>query len=117
VLTAANIGARLGILGEARKFSATREFLSAFGEMALVLKDDSGKELSRVTADGMLGHPMNPLLWFIKHMKEHGHTLKAGDVISLGSPSPQALPEAGKSYTLIYEGLPGGPLTAAVSFD
>jgi 2-keto-4-pentenoate hydratase len=63
VVTAANVGARLGILGEERKFEATPEFLAAFGKMALVLKDETGRELSRVTADGMMGHPMNPLVW------------------------------------------------------
>lgn len=115
VMVSSNVGARSGILGETRAVEATKEFLDAFGKMALVLKDETGKELSRVSAEGMLGHPMNPLLWFVKDMKKHGHKLKAGEYISLGSPSPQVVPQPGKTYTLIYEGLPGGPLSASVS--
>lgn len=117
VVTSANVGARAGILGEERTFRATPEFLAAFGKMFLVLKDETGKELSRVSAEGMLGHPMVPLLWFIQDMKKHGQHLRKGDVISLGSPSPQVVPEKGKTYTLIYEGLPGGPLTASVTIQ
>jgi 2-keto-4-pentenoate hydratase len=117
VMVSANVGARLGILGEKRRFETTPDFLAAFGKMALVLKDGGGKELSRVTADGMMGHPMNPLLWFIQDSKKRGLRLKAGDVISLGSPSPQVAPQAGTTYTLIYEGLPGGPLTASVEIQ
>lgn len=114
VLTAANVGARAGVLGEKRKIEPTPQFLEAFGKMTLVLQDHQGKELSRVSAEGMMGHPLNPLVWFIQDMKKHGKRLKAGDVISLGSPSPQVTPPLGPSYKLIYEGLPGGPLTATV---
>ena len=117
IMVSANVGARLGVLGEKRRVEATPEFLSAFGKMALVLKDGSGQELSRVTADGMMGHPMNPLLWFLEDSRKRGLKFKAGDVISLGSPSPQVVPQAGTTYTLIYEGLPGGPLTASVSIQ
>jgi 2-keto-4-pentenoate hydratase len=55
-------------------------------------------------------------VWLIKDLKKTGEKLKPGDVISLGSPSPQVPPKAGDKFTLVYEGLPGGPLEASVSF-
>jgi 2-keto-4-pentenoate hydratase len=116
VLTASNVGARLGVLGERRKVENTKEFFGAFGKMSLVLRDGAGKELSRVTADGVMGHPMNALLWFVQDLQKTGEKLKAGDVVSLGSPSPQVTPKAGEKFVLSYEGLPGGPVQAKVSF-
>lgn len=116
VLTASNVGARLGILGESRKVENTKEFFDAFGKMSLVLRDGAGKELSRVTADGVMGHPMNALLWFVQDLQKTGEKLKPGDVISLGSPSPQVTPKAGEKFVLSYEGLPGGTIEAKVSF-
>lgn len=117
VITSANVGARLGILGERRRFEPTKEFLRAFGKMKLVMTDHSGKELSRVSAEGMMGHPMRPLLWFIEDRNKRGEKIAAGDIISLGSPSPQVVPRAGTTYTLSYEGLPGGPLRASVTME
>ncbi len=115
-LTASNVGARNGILGQTRKVENTKEFYDAFGKMGLVLRDGSGKEISRVTADGVMGHPMNAVVWLVNDLKKTGEKLKAGDVISLGSPSPAATPRAGDKLVLAYEGLPGGTIEAKVSF-
>ena len=116
VLTASNVGARLGVLGETRAMENSPAFLEAFGKMALVLRDKDGKELSRLTADGVMGHPLNAVLWLVQDLKKTGEKLKAGDVISLGSPSPQVAPKAGDKFMLAYEGLPGGTIEATVSF-
>jgi 2-keto-4-pentenoate hydratase len=94
----------------------TAEFYDAFGKISLVLRDGSGKEISSATADGVMGHPMNAVLWLVNDLKKTGEKLKAGDVISLGSPSPAATPQAGGKYVLAYEGLPGGTIEAKVSF-
>lgn len=115
VMVAGNVGARLGVLGEERAVDPSQAFVDAFGKMSLVLKDGDGLELSRVSAEGMMGHPLNPLLWFLQDLKKRGQRVKAGDLISLGSPSPAVTPAPGKAYTLVYEGLPGGPLAATVS--
>lgn len=115
-ITACNVGARLGIIGDSRKIEVNKAFSDAWGSMALVLHDKAGKELSRVTADGIMGHPLNAVFWLIQDLKRTGEKLNAGDIISLGSPSPQVTPKAGESYMLRYEGLPGGVLQATVSF-
>ncbi len=116
-LVAFNVGARAGILGEARQVEATTDFIKSFGRMSLVMQDHTGKDVSRVTADGVMGHPLNAVLWLVKDLKRTGERLKTGDVISLGSPSPPITPKAGDRYTLVYEGLPGGPLKASVTFE
>jgi len=115
-LTASNVGARAGVLGQARRFEATPEFIAAFGKMQLVLRDAaSGRELSRVGAEGILGHPLNAVVWLVQDLNRRGEKLKPGEVLSLGSPSPQVAPKPGEAYTLAYEGLPGGPIQASVN--
>jgi 2-keto-4-pentenoate hydratase len=116
-LTAANVGARAGILGETRKIEPTPEFIKAFAGMSLVFRDKTGRELSRAPASGVMGNPLNAVLWLVNDLKSTGEKLKTGDLISLGSPSPQATPRAGDKFTLLYEGLPGGPLKASVTFE
>ena len=116
-LTASNVGARSGIQGQTCVVENTAEFYEALGKMVLVLRrDDAGVEDSRVAADGVMGHPMNAVLWLINDLKKTGEKLRAGDVISLGSPSPAVTPRAGDRFTLRYEGLPGGTLEAKVAF-
>jgi 2-keto-4-pentenoate hydratase len=113
-LVSLDVGARSGILGQAFKVTADKNFPDQFGKMQIVLKKD-GKEQSRVRADGVLGHPLNAVLWLVEDMRAKGEKLRAGEVLSLGSPSPQVSPKPGENYDLIYEGLPGGDLHATVS--
>jgi 2-keto-4-pentenoate hydratase len=115
-LVASNVGARAGILGKTREFKSSADFLRALQKMEIVLKKD-GQELSRVSAEGIMGHPLNAVLWLVKDLKAQGHQLKEGDILSLGSPSPQVTPVTAGRYLLIYEGLPGGDLEAAVSIE
>lgn len=116
VLEVANVGARAGVLGDRVKFKATPEFIQAFGKMRIIFTDKSGRELVNKPADIILGHPLNALLFLVQDLKKSGEKLKAGDVISLGSPVASIPPQAGETYSLRYEGLPGGPLKASVQF-
>jgi 2-keto-4-pentenoate hydratase len=115
-LTASNVGARSGILGTTRAIDPTKAFYDAWSRMELVLRDAKGKELSRLPAEGIMGHPIHAVLWLVEDLKKTGEKLKPGDVISLGSPSPQVTPKSGDQFVLSYEGLPGGSLEAKVSF-
>lgn len=115
MLVASNVGARAGILGESCRMESSPEFMNRLAQMRLVLRDSAGQELSRAEAAGIMGHPLNALLWLLKDLRQHGAELQPGDLVSLGSPSPQVTPKAGESFTLTYEGLPGGPLRASVS--
>lgn len=115
IITALNVGARAGILGQTRKVEPTPDFLDAFAKMHLIMRDASGNELSRSNASDIMGHPLNPLLWLLEDLRKHGAKLNPGDLVSLGSPAPQITPKAGQSLTLVYEGLPGGLIQTSVS--
>ena len=115
IITALNVGARAGVVGATRKVEQTPGFLRAFSEMEMILRDKDGKEISRSKASDIMGHPLNPLVWLVQDLKKHGGSLSGGDLVSLGSPAAQITPKAGDSFTLSYEGLPGGPLKTSVS--
>ena len=111
ILTAVNVAARLGVVGDPIPVQQTPEFLQALADMTVRLVDGSGEELVSTPGSAILGHPLNSVLWLM----ESGLQLSPGDQLSLGSFGPLLIPEAGQSATLHYEGLPGNP-TASVSF-
>lgn len=116
-LIAFNTGARAGIRGTAIPFQATTDFVDALADMHGVLRDESGKVLARAGGDAILGQPLNALLWLIEHLRAHGESLQAGQVVSLGSLAAPRPLEAGRTYTLTYRGLPGEPLRATVAVE
>ena len=115
LLTAANVGARLGVLGQRLSVRATAEFIKGLAEMTVTLRDQSGAELGRGQGKAILDHPLNAVLWLMEDLHHSGERLKAGDLISVGA--IKALPPPpGKTVTVRYEGLPGGPIEASVRF-
>lgn len=116
VVVALNVGARLGVLGTRKKISEIPDFIASCEKMKFVLKDGEMNLLSSVEGSEAGGNPLNALLWLVQDLRKHGQKLRAGDVLSLGSPSPQVIPKAGQKFTLTYEGFPGQPLTCTVAF-
>jgi 2-keto-4-pentenoate hydratase len=112
-LVAINVGARLGVLGEAIPAEATPEFAARLASMTVTLASD-GKELSRAPGTALLGHPLNVIPWLVEDLKRDGRRLRAGDIISLGGFSPALPTEAGRTVTVTYEGLTDRPLTVSV---
>ncbi len=113
MLTAANVGARLGVLGNRLAVRPTSEFIKALSEMKVTISDGTGTELGRGQGKVILDHPLNAVLWLMEELHRSGERLKAGDLISLGSIKAIPAP-AGKTITVRYEGLPGAPLEATV---
>jgi len=116
LITAINASARLGVLGERVRIQATDEFLTALEKMKVTAVDENGKVLANATGDALLGHPLNPVLWLINDLAATGESLRAGDLISLGSFAKPQPPQAGQRITVRYDGLPGGPLQVNVTF-
>lgn len=116
LITALNSSARLGVLGERVQVKATSEFLSALEKMTVTATDQKGVELAKAKGDALLGHPLNPVLWLIAELAATGESLKAGDLISLGSFARPQPPEAGQTISVRYDGLPSGPLKVSVHF-
>lgn len=113
MLAAANVGARLGVLGPRRPVKASREFVEALADMTMVMTDEAGLEMGRGQGKAILDQPLNALLWLIEDLQTTGDSLKPGDLVSLGS--IRVLPAPfGHTVRVTYEGLPGGPLSASV---
>ena len=114
-LTAANVGARLGVLGSRLAVRPTAEFIKALAEMKVTITDGTGVELGQGQGKVILDHPLNAVLWLMEELHHSGERLKAGDLISLGSIKTIPAP-SGKTVIVRYEGLPGAPLEASVHF-
>lgn len=114
MVAAANVGARLGVVGQRAKVRPTQEFVDALAKMEVVMRDQD-QELGRARGGDILGNPLNAVLWLIRELDASGERLRAGDVISLGS-LKAVTPRAGQTLTVRYEGLPNGPISARVSF-
>jgi 2-keto-4-pentenoate hydratase len=104
------------VLGQRVKVEPTPEFLAALEKMTITATDQTGAELAKAKGDALLGHPLNPVLWLIEDLATTRETLKAGDLISLGSFARPETPQAGQTVTVRYDGLPGGPLKVSVTF-
>jgi 2-keto-4-pentenoate hydratase len=111
VLTAINVAARQGVMGDPIPAQQTTDFHQALADMTVSLADQSGEVLMSAPGSAILGHPLNSVLWLL----ENGVRVEEGDYLSLGSFGPLLVPQAGQRITLTYEGLPGNP-TASVTF-
>lgn len=110
-----NVGARLGVLGAPLALAATPANVQALASMSVKLIDGEGKVLDTGKGSDILEHPLNAVIWLAADLKKSGITLKAGDLLSLGSFSRLMPPKAGLRVRAVYEGLPGDP-SVSVSF-
>lgn len=112
-LLAINVGARLGVVGTPIAAEATPEFAARLGAMTVILSNDE-RELSRAPGTALLGHPLNVIPWLVQDLAKEGRRLRAGDYVSLGGFSPALPTEAGRTYTVRYEGLAPEPVSVTV---
>jgi 2-keto-4-pentenoate hydratase len=113
LLTAVNVGARYGVLGERVPVQATPAFVEVLGKMEVTLSDGTGKELARERGEMILGNPIQAVLWLIEDLRKAGRRLEPGDILSLGAVKA-ITPNPGQTYTVRYNGLPGGPISVSV---
>lgn len=108
-LVAANVAARIGVLGKAIAVQPTQQWVDALADMTVRLQDVDGKDLDSGKGSAILGNPLNAAIWLAADLKKSGITLKRGDLLSLGSFSKLLPPKAGGGARVVYEGLPGNP--------
>ena len=113
-LLAINVGARLGVVGEPIPVQATEEFAARLATMTVTLASDQ-RELARAPGTALLGHPLNVIPWLAEDLARRGQRLQAGQYISLGGFSPAVAAEAGRTYTVRYDGLQAEPVAVSVS--
>lgn len=116
LLTAGNVGARLGVLGSRLPMQSSPAFVKALADMTVTVTDSSGTILGRERGGVILDHPLNAVLWLMEELRESGVRLRAGDFISLGSIKAMPAPRD-KSVTVKYEGLPGGLIDVSLRFE
>jgi 2-keto-4-pentenoate hydratase len=115
MLTAANVGARFGVLGERVRLKYNSEFLNALAQMRVAIRDDTGADLGQGRGGEILSHPLNAVLWLVEDLRRSDQKLRRGDILSLGS-IKAFTPQAGQRVTVSYHGLPGGSIRASVRF-
>ncbi len=119
-VSAINVGARLGVVGEpiATPAGATerRALLLALRDMSVMVSDGSGAALNVAQGRAILGHPLNAVVWLAQALAEEGLAMKPGDLISLGAFSPQMPPQPGQQIRVTYIGLPGA-MPVQVNFN
>jgi 2-keto-4-pentenoate hydratase len=112
-LLAINVGARLGVVGEAIPVQVTEEFAARLGTMTVTLANDQ-RELARAPGAALLGHPLNVIPWLAEDLARRGQRMQVGQYISLGGFSPAVPAEAGRTYTVRYEGLLAQPVDVSI---
>jgi 2-keto-4-pentenoate hydratase len=117
-INAINVGARLGVLGKAIMVPNTRAERYAMHDglrdMIVTVVDGTG-EIGRGKGSDILEHPLNAVIWLVADLAKENLSLKAGDLISLGSFSPLFPPKAGQKAVVNYQGLAGAS-SVSVSF-
>jgi 2-keto-4-pentenoate hydratase len=113
-LLAMNVGARLGVLGDPVPVQPTQAFADRLANMTVVFSDDTGKEIARAPGRVVLGHPLNVVAFLVEDLKKAGRRLQAGDLLSVAGYSAPVRTEAGRTYTVRYEGLADAPVSVSV---
>ncbi len=112
-VTAINVGARYFVQGLGVPVPVTRaeryQLLAALRDMVAIVKAD-GAEIDRGLGSDVLGHPLNAVMWLAQDMARNGLSLKAGDLVSVGSFSRLLPPKSGQAVEVTYWGLPGTPV-------
>jgi 2-keto-4-pentenoate hydratase len=65
----------------------------------------NGKVIDEGHGRDVLGHPFEPLRWIANHLRAHGQTLQAGEIVSTGSLVTTRFPSAGERYRFTVEGV------------
>ena len=85
MLTAVNVAARYGIVGEPISVQATPEWMERLKTFKCQIYDKEGTLLVEAPGSSLLEHPINVVLWIRDSLKADGIALKKGDLLSLGT--------------------------------
>ncbi|MBW6400479.1 hypothetical protein KPL78_21650 [Roseomonas sp. HJA6] len=113
-LLAINVGARLGVLGTPIPAEATQDFVDRLGSMTVTMVDDRGQVRATAPGTAALGHPLDVVAFLIEDLARAGLKLEAGQYLSVAGYSPTLPLEAGRTYTVRYDGLVAQPVSVSV---
>ncbi|RLA84553.1 MAG: hydratase [Deltaproteobacteria bacterium] len=116
-LSAINVGARYGLLGDPIPLSPTEDWMKRLKTFKLEILDKEGKVLATGTGANLLGNPLNVVRWIRDELKKRGKLLKKGDLLSLGTVTKLMPVKPGTTIRARYTGLdPKGPVEISVTF-
>jgi len=116
-LMAANVGARLGVLGDPVSLPGTVESVEKLAALKVVVIDQTGTVVGGGKGADIMNNPLNVVLWIAESLQAEGKTLKNGDLLSLGSFSALLPPNPGSAITVRYTGLAPVPVEVTVTFE
>ncbi|HAC65301.1 MAG TPA: hydratase [Cyanothece sp. UBA12306] len=118
MLIAINVGARLGIIGQAIALEATKEWYNRLNNIQVIITDQSGQKLAKGNSKALLGDPLKVVLWIKNQLQSQGKSLQKGDLLSLGSITPLIPVKAGQTISANYIGLnKNSQIQISVHFD
>ena len=112
-----NVVSRYGVVGKGIPVENTSDFINSLENIESITLDNEGNEIQRAYGTDIMGHPLNVVLWLVKHVNKQGNRLKPGDILSLGAMGTFRPFEPGKTITVKYNGLSTGNSEAIVSFE
>ncbi|GIV59642.1 MAG: hypothetical protein KatS3mg043_0731 [Rhodothermaceae bacterium] len=116
-LTAANAGARLGILGPPIPLPASGDAYERLAALRVMLLDTAGTVVAEGEGTYLLDHPLHVVRWLRDTLHADGIRLKKGDLLSLGSLTPLLPVQPGQTITARYVGLADEPVDVTVTFE
>lgn len=105
-LVAVNVGARLGVQGEAVPLASDGDSAWAQLERIHLRLYDGDSLQAEAPSTALLGHPGNVVRWLRDRLRAQGVRLKRGDLLSLGSLTPLFPIRPGQHLRARYTGFP-----------
>lgn len=87
-IVAINVGARLGIMGEAVAIKPTGEWQEKLSNIQVIILAEENQPIAVGSSKALLNDPLQVVLWLRDNLQEQGISLKPGDLLSLGSITP-----------------------------
>lgn len=122
---AANMGSRLSFTGAPVPLEPTQEWLERLDRFTFAVHDEHGTEIDRGSIDGWY-RPIDVVRWLRDHLKDGGHRLEPGHLLSLGNigiirqlheGSPRGPAYTSDEFTLSYYGLGDAPASVTIQID
>ena len=113
LLQAMNAGARGGVVGTPQATEGLS--VDALGAVTATMTQN-GTVVAQGPATALLGHPLDAVLWIVEAAKARGKTLKAGDLLSLGSLGRFQLAAPGE-IAATYTGLADEPVSVRLTLE
>jgi 2-keto-4-pentenoate hydratase len=100
-----NAAVKWGVSGTKITATADQVFIDSLATMTVKSFNAQGTLLSSNRGGVIMCHPYQAILFLLQELKAQSRSLKAGDIISLGSFSKPTLVGEMKQLTVIYRGL------------